>query len=189
MGIKDFKAVRIAWVPLQILLLSGIGLAADAPPKNAAPKTVPPKNVEMLFVQNAKKVSLDKDKGKMTLKDIGPTTLFFSDRPQRIAGHMTTEEMIPLWTEGKDSFAANPPNATLSVFGDDGKVSNVVVELRNPKLEGTNLSYDVRVLNGQVPANGGSSSLFIDVIVVRTAPVVVAPRRAVIYGPPAVIVG
>ncbi len=32
--------------------------------------------------------------------------------------------MIPLWSEGKDSFAKEPPNATLSAFTSDGKVAN-----------------------------------------------------------------
>jgi hypothetical protein len=41
----------------------------------------------------------------LTLKGVSPTTLFFSDRPVRIAGHFhTKQEFLPLWVEGKDSF-------------------------------------------------------------------------------------
>jgi hypothetical protein len=133
--------------------------------------------VTLLFVQNAQGASLDK--GKMTLKGISPTTIFFSDRPERIAGHMSTKEFVPFWSKGTDSFLADPPNANLSVFS-DGKVSDVVVELRNPKLTGQDLSYDVRVLEGKMPEEGGACSLFIDVIGMPATPVSYAgaARRA-----------
>jgi hypothetical protein len=133
--------------------------------------------VTLLFVQNAQGVS--RDDGRMTLKGITPTTIFFSDRPQRIAGHMSTEEFVSLWSKGKDSFLADPPNATLSVFG-EGKVSDVVVELRNPRLTGQDFSYDVRVLDGTMPPQGGACSLFIDVIGMPLTPVSYAgaARRA-----------
>lgn len=117
--------------------------------------------VTLLFVQNAQNVS--SDNGKLIMQGISPATIFFSDRPERIAGHLTTKEFVPFWNEGKDSFAANPPNATLSVFG-EGKVSDIVVELRNPQLKGDELAYGVRVLEGDMPAQGGACSLFIDVI-------------------------
>lgn len=133
--------------------------------------------VTLLFVQNAKGASLDN--GKLTLKGISPATIFFSDRPQRIAGHMTTKEFVPFWSEGKDSFLSDPPNATLSVF-DDNKVSDVVVEISNPKLNGEDLSYDVKVLEGKLPDEGGVCSLFIDVIGMPLTPVSYAgaARRA-----------
>ena len=83
--------------------------------------------VTLLFVQNAEAVSMEN--GKLTLKGVSPTTVFFSDRPARIAGHMTTKEFVPFWSEGKDSFLADPPNATLSVFDND-KVNDVVVTER-----------------------------------------------------------
>ena len=44
--------------------------------------------MHFLFVQTAEKVNY-KD-GQLTLKQISPTTLFFTDRPDRLAGHMTT---------------------------------------------------------------------------------------------------
>jgi hypothetical protein len=94
---------------------------------------------------------------------VGPTTLFFSDRPERIAGHGTTEEMVKNWSQGDESFAADPPNATLSILG-DAEIDDVVVVLSEPVLSGSKLTYSVRVLNGEIPASGGAASLFIDVI-------------------------
>jgi len=163
-------------------------------------------NVQFLFVQNAKGMSF-KD-GSMTLHGVNPVTVCFADRPERIAGHMPTAKIVPLWTEGKDSFTADPPNATLSIFNGD-TVSNVVVVLRNPRVSGDELTYDVRGLEGTPPSEGGACSLFIDIIgmpltprsyagaarraarwgypavygpaVVPVAPVVVAPRPVVVY--------
>lgn len=143
------------------------------------------KRVEMLFVQSAKSASLSA--GKLTLEGVSPTTIFFSDRPSRIAGHLATEEMVPLWGEGKDSFTKDPPNATLSAFTADGKVTNVVVELKHPALAGDKLTYDVRVLQGTAPVKAEGVSLFIDVIGMPLTPVSYAGaarrarRRAVVY--------
>ena len=58
---------------------------------------------------------------------------------------------------------ADPPNATLSLLVGD-KAVDVVVVLRNPQLKGNEMTYDVRVLQGEVPAKGGPCSLFIDII-------------------------
>lgn len=115
--------------------------------------------VEMLFVQNAKDVSFEK--GTMTLHGVNPVTVCFADRPERLAGHMPTYKIVPMWKQGTDSFTADPPNATLSVFSGD-TVSNVVVVLRNPHISGDDLTYEVRSLEGTPPPHG-ACSLFIDV--------------------------
>jgi hypothetical protein len=134
--------------------------------------------VEMLFVQNAKTATLAN--GKLTLEGVGATTLFFSDRPRRIAGHMATPEIVSLWSEGKDSFVKDPPNATLSTFSFDGTVANAVVVLRNPVVTGDKMTYDVTVTQGNVPARVDGASLFIDIIGMPLTPLSYAgaARRA-----------
>ena len=116
---------------------------------------------ELLFVQNSHDVSLEK--GRLTLKKVGPTTIFFTDRPQRTAGHMTTKDFVDDWSVGENSFADNPPNAALSIFGQD-EIVDIVVTLKNPRLEGENLIYDIAVLEEDVGPISGESSLFIDPI-------------------------
>jgi hypothetical protein len=103
--------------------------------------------VELLFVQNSRGVAIDKDKGTLTLKSVSPTTLFFSDRPVRMAGHYNMKEYLATWDEGKDSFSADPPNATLSVFeqGQDDLL-DVVVKLQNPRVQGDDLIYDITLI-------------------------------------------
>src|SRR6266478_4247244 len=129
-------------------------------------------NVDVLFVQNAKDV-------KLVLQGVNPVTVCFTDRPARLAGHMQTSKFVPFWTKGKDSFVKDNPNATLSVFSGDN-VSDLVVELSNPQLSGSDLTYDARLLEGTPPTKGGACALFIDVIGMPATPMSYAgvARRA-----------
>jgi hypothetical protein len=54
------------------------------------------------------------------------------------------------------------------------EVHDVVVVLRDPVLEGDQWSYSVDILDGEMPASGGASSLFIDTIGRPMTPVSVA---------------
>ena len=130
--------------------------------------------IEALFVQNAHGIAYED--GKLTLRGLAPTTLFFSDRPDRVTGHITSREFVGSWDKGDDSFASNPPNGALSIFHEDG-VTDVVVELTDPILTGYDLTYTVEILDGDMPAEGGPSSLFIDVIGRPLSPMSVAGVR------------
>ena len=63
----------------------------------------PPNQADFLFVQSSKGMTFDKATNKLTLTGVNPVTLFFTDRPERIAGNMKTPAFIPFWSEGKDS--------------------------------------------------------------------------------------
>jgi hypothetical protein len=52
-----------------------------------------------------------------------------------------------------------------------------VVELKDPKLDGVDLTYTVEILDGEMPASGGPNSLFIDVIGRPLSPVSVCGVR------------
>lgn len=119
------------------------------------------KMVEFLFVQNASSITL-KD-GRLKLEGVAPDTLYFSDRPDRIVGRVTTKQYVDHWSVGGNSFADDPPNAVLSIQ-QEPESKDIVVVLRNPKLEGAELVYDVDVLDGDKVASGEASALFIDVI-------------------------
>ena len=126
---------------------------------------------EALYAQTA--AGMAYENGRLTLNSIAPTTLYFSDRPQRITGHVPTEEFFDTWGEGDDSFASDPPNAVLSIFSEE-EVNDVVVVLQEPALVGDQMSYQVDILDGEMPASGGASSLFIDMIGRPLSPVSVA---------------
>ena len=141
-------------------------------------------DIEFLFVQGGDSVSLAD--GVLTIEGVNKATLFFADRPERVAGHMPTEEFVASWGKGENSFASNPPNADLSIFTDDG-TQEIVVVLKEPRIEGDDLIYNVEVLDGDATATGGACSLFIDIIGMPLTPVSYAgvarraTRRAVLY--------
>ena len=119
------------------LLVGGAGVAALAALGGAAAAQDAPTggNADFLFVQTAKGMAFDADQNRLTLRDVSPVTLFFSDRPDRIAGNMETARFVPFWSEGKDSFLSDPPNADLSIL-EDGKLRQTVVVLRDPVTRG-----------------------------------------------------
>ncbi|MGL4541289.1 MAG: hypothetical protein ACRCUI_02125, partial [Polymorphobacter sp.] len=135
--------------------------------------------------QTSKGMTFDPATGTLALTGVSPTTLFFTDRPNRVAGNMTTAAFVPFWSTGKDSFSKDPPNADLSIL-ENGKLNQVVVELKSPVLKGDTLSYTVAVISGKMPAKGANVAVFIDIIGMPLSPVSVAGvarrsyRRAVI---------
>lgn len=118
---------------------------------------------DMLFVQDATAMSFD---GKrLTLKGANPNIIFFCDRPVRTAGHMTRDAFMKLVSEGEDSFAENPPNAAISIFGADNSVTQVVATLiKRPVVSGGDMVFPVKVLEGSLPSAGGAVVMFIDPI-------------------------
>ena len=175
---NHFKALA-ASVLLSTFMAAELVTAASAEPK--------PLIVPVLFVQNAEAVVFGQ--GTLTLKGISPMTVFFSDRPVRIAGHFNTkDEYMPLWDEGKDSFLKDPPNATVSIYqkGQE-QLTDVVVKLSKPRLAGKDLTYDIKVIEGKAPPKGGACSVFIDIIGLPFTPLSFAgvarrtTRRAVLW--------
>lgn len=117
--------------------------------------------VPSLFVINADGASLAD--GKLRLDGVSGNVIVFADRPVRAAGHETTTQFVSRWGDGKDSFRADPPNATVSVLGgSEGGVADVVVVLMNPKLDGGKLTFDVNVLEGDLNGVKGEAAVFID---------------------------
>jgi hypothetical protein len=120
---------------------------------------------ESMFVQTARSVT--SDGATVTLHDITPATLYFSDRPQRVVGHMSTSDFVDLWSEGDNSFATDPPNAVLAFVGAGADTStdapgDAVVVIKKPVLGDGQLSYSIDVLEGTVPTQAGPVTLFID---------------------------
>jgi hypothetical protein len=130
-------------------------------------------DIEAMFVQTARGMTSGTD--SVTLHGLGPATLFFSDRPQRVVGHLTSRQFVDEWDKGENSFADDPPNAVLSflVTGDVSPEDAIVV-IDNPKLDGDDLTYSIEILEGSVPDTAESCSLFIDPFGRPLSPVSVA---------------
>jgi hypothetical protein len=173
-------------------LLSMPALAcAQAPPTTATNASPPSKSsvkvdmVPSLFVMNARGAGLQGQ--TLTLTGVSLTSIVFADRPVRAAGHLPTEALLDEWTSG--DFGKDPPNATVSVLSKDGATAHdVVVELRSPHLEGDKLTFDVRVLEGDLAGADGPASIFVDIIGMPFTPLSFAgvarrsARRAYWYG-------
>ncbi|MDQ6437209.1 hypothetical protein RB623_24410 [Mesorhizobium sp. LHD-90] len=168
------------------LLLTATAVAATAGMLKAPNALAAETMADFLFVQTAEAMRFDKTTSKLTLEGIGGTTLFFADRPERVAGNMKTTAFIPFWSKGKDSFLSDPPNADLSILeGTD--LRQVVVVLEQPELDGDKLSYTVKIVGGEMPEKGTDVSVFIDIIGMPLTPLSYAGvarrsfRRAVLY--------
>jgi hypothetical protein len=131
---------------------------------------------QSMFVQTAH--SMSSDGTTLTLNAVTPSTLYFSDRPQRIVGHMTTTDFVELWAEGENSFEEDPPNAVLAFLepGDQAPDDAVVV-IKQPRLENGDLSYSIETLEGTVPPQTGPVTLFIDPLGRPLSPVSVCGVR------------
>ncbi len=118
---------------------------------------------EFMFVQTADDLKAD-DK-TLRLVNVGRQTLYFADRPVRLAGHVSMADYLKEWTAaaGPNNFAKDPPNATLSVY-EGGKAENTlaVVEISEPIVEGNDLVYHYKLIEGPMPKAGGATALFID---------------------------
>ena len=152
----------LAFLPQSVFAQSGTGQEQHVPLQ----KTIgqgKPQVVPSLFVMNSSGVTLQG--GKLTLTGVAPNSIVFADRPVRAAGHDLTSRIVDDWSKGSDNFAQDPPNATVSGFSKDGaRVKDAVVVLKNPKLEGDRLTFDVDVLEGDLAGADGPASLFIDII-------------------------
>ena len=170
-------------LPRRQVLAAGASLALALgtvrPARAQATDDAEPK-ADFLFVQTSTEMAFDANRNRLTLNGISPVTLFFTDRPERIAGNMSTEAFVPFWSEGTDSFLSVPPNADLSII-ENGELRETVVELRDPVLEDDSLHYTVRIIEGDMPVLGEQVSLFIDVIGMPLTPVSFAGARRRAY--------
>jgi hypothetical protein len=122
--------------------------------------------VPSLIVLNARGADLQGN--KLTLNGVSPNSILFADRPERLAGHVPTKDLLEEWAPGNtssDSFAKDPPNATVSAFSKDGSaVRDAVIVLKTPKLDGDRLTFDVDVLEGNLNGADGPAAVFIDFV-------------------------
>ena len=123
-------------------------------------KTGDQEKAELLFVPESQGVVAEGE--TLTMTGLEAHILFFTDRPERLAGYLGIDEFLSAVSEGPASFSEEPPHATLSsLAGDD--FPDVVVELKQrPRYEDDNLVFKVDVVEGELPPTGGPSALFID---------------------------
>jgi hypothetical protein len=188
-----------SWISFALFLIAGSALAQTTPaprpeakppkppPAAAASKTPrvklvePPKESSFMFVQTAEGGTFtavegtDTTRYRIMLSGVGPDTIYFSDRPQRIAGSMEMAKFLRAFPFSPN----NPPNAAIVLTTPKSQDADViVVELTKPVYDAKQrtLSYDVKVLDNapkglayyaekrdaRLPAKFEEVSLFID---------------------------
>src|SRR6266436_4739070 len=171
--IQDTMIVSRAAGLLAGLLIPALTLAQAPAPVPAPPDAIVApaqktigmpsarKRSEALIVLNAKGATLSG--GTLVLNGVASSAILFASRPVRSAGHMSTADLVALWSTG--SFAKDPPNATISAFAKDGtKVTDAVVVLKSVRTEANKAIFDVAVLEGDLGNVDGPAAVFIDTI-------------------------
>lgn len=115
-------------------------------------------NVNLLYALSAESGSYQ-DK-KLTLKGV-KEVLFFSDEPKRIAGQITPVRFQSIWDKKFADTMLPKPNAVLSVVNTPENI-NITIELLTQSMEKDGLTYTVEILEGDIPASFGRSTIFID---------------------------
>src|SRR5215213_9636614 len=135
--------------------MTAAGMSGDTLPVKVS-KTSDPQveRIDALFVQSA--TAFSSRPGTITLHGLADSTVYFADRPRREIGHIPSRRFVELWDTGANRFAVDPPNAVLSFLDQHGtEPEDAVVILREPRLEGDTLSYDVEILEGNLPHRAG----------------------------------
>src|SRR5271166_1581153 len=152
--------IRISMLAAVALSMAACAKTSTAP--NNATSSSPP---EFMFVQSAEDIKVDPAQTTFRLVKVNQQTLYFTDRPQRIAGHIRMPAYLAEWARaaGSNNFSNDPPNATLSVY-EPGQADNTitVVKLTQPIVDGDDLIYSYKLIEGTMPKAGGASALFID---------------------------
>jgi len=151
---------RSALMATAALAFGGLGFQVASAP-DARAEDAP----EFMFVHTADDFKADPEAKTLRLINVSPQVLYFSDRPDRIAGHLTMQKYLDEWSKVQDDFNDDPPNAALSVFEDDDAMNSVtVVEILDPVIDGRDIVYHYNLLEGDMPEGGGTTALFIDKI-------------------------
>jgi len=125
-------------------------------------------HTNFLFVFNFNNGSYD---GK-TLKLDGNSesnVIYFLERPYMEAGHIGVNKFKILWANGSDNINSSTPNSTLSLFS-EGKEENIIMTLSNPSIKDDSISFDAKLVEGNLPAEFKTGGLFIESTIAGVCP-------------------
>src|SRR5438128_10204169 len=110
-----------------IALAGALNLSVSPMGRADEKKKTDENKVQLMFVQTAE--DLKADGNTLRLVNVGQQTLYFSDRPARVAGHLTMPAYLDEWKagEGPDNFSSDPPNATISGYESGNHVNTLAV--------------------------------------------------------------
>lgn len=159
-----------------VVLALGVLLPAAA--RAATPIPGLASDASLLFTLDAASGTLQRADGRLTLtlRGVAPLATWFTDRPHRNAGRITTPELMGAWNAF--GFATVPPNAALTLQRAPRSRDTVALELRDPVYDARRdvlrfqvhpldeLGPDLARLNAQlderIGRRFGQATLFID---------------------------
>lgn len=160
-----------AWIVVGVVALAAVAVVAFVlgarSQSTSASSEAPTSN--WLFSQTADAGSISPNGDgtwTLTLTDVDPVVLAFTDRPLREAQAGSAERLVEAWP---DMFGDANPNGVVVAHNAQGATNSAVVELMDPALNGSTMTYTVKVLTNEGgPAEPGRSysfeqvSVFID---------------------------
>ena len=145
-------------------------------PTAAAVATPPPPTPKLLFVQAGTDCALTPS----TTSDeylfhatVGTTTTAFTERPDRLAGTMTTEVFVEQFAD--NFFFTSNPNVAITFSGNNSNTGPLIVELSRPHMVSSSIiEYTMTQSSsqGEVASidqfmeTSGSCSIFIDLVLI-----------------------
>ena len=132
---------RFLAASVAILLVSAVAPFAPSAAASDSRVVASPQSANpLLFSVDIGQGSLERrSNGLFTLTAQADSVVWFTDRPGRAAGVMTTQAFVRKWAQY--GFRTSPPNAALIA---DGRTA--VLELTNPRIDGENLVFTARAL-------------------------------------------
>ncbi len=115
------------------------------------------KNPEYLFIITGDTGTFEG--GKLTLNG-APIVTFNYLGATREVGHFLVDTFVEVWEKNSSAYNANPPSGTLSVLDKKGP-GNAVIAVSNPVSNLNSITFDAKVLEGELPASFNASSLFL----------------------------
>lgn len=176
------KAIATISLLVMAILTASCGVLAEEtekPEVEDVEELEAEKNVTFMFVQTAQSETLVPVEGQenlytLTLMEVAPQTIAFSDRPERIVVQAPMQQFL----DGLGFSAENPPNAAIEILEADEDEDVAVVVLFDPIYDSASqtLQYNISILeepdhsyavfnerhDKALPETFGPTALFID---------------------------
>jgi hypothetical protein len=123
------------------------------------------------------------DGSSLTLLELAPATVFFTERPGIAVGYLPTGPFLDRWYAEVSGARTRAVSAVLSFLDPDvarAPETGLLVSL--PRIRGTGVEYQARVVVGDLPFTAGACVLFINPPVAPATPGMAA--RAELPGHP-----
>lgn len=126
-------------------------------------------NSRTMYVQVAGRAVFDGS--SFTMLDLAPATVFFAEEPDVAVGYLSTGPFLDRWYEESSGARTHTVAAVLSFLDPDrAQAPEAGLLLSLPRIRGTGVEYQARVVVGNLPFTAGACVLFINPPVTPATP-------------------